>query len=331
MKFNYKVGEIINANDECKVCGNTEIRIVANKGRHYQDLTTAICTNCGLVHSHPIPSEDELKEYYREQYRSDYKSAFKPKNKHILRYTQNALERLNRLKNFTENNVKLLDIGSGSGEFLYVAKKQGFDVTGIEPHEGYSKYTRENFDVKIVNSIFQEAKIENESFDVITIHHVLEHLQRPLSALIHISKWLKFNGIIMIDVPDVEHSYHSPINRFHYAHIYNFNHLTLKAILTKAGFEVINHPNNQAGTILAARKVNEPKLEMKISMPENYENLWQIFSQGEKAEIYKKKKPLFRIFSKLNRYSKEFVRSLFFNNSKNIVDAELKRLGGAVS
>ncbi|MDX1949770.1 MAG: class I SAM-dependent methyltransferase [Rickettsiales bacterium] len=322
----YQIGEIVKSDEECFICGSHEVRIVANKGRHFQKLTTAICTGCGMVHSHPIPSEDELKNYYKKQYRSDYKSAYQPKKKHIIRYSKNALHRLERLKQFTNEKSKLLDIGSGSGEFLYAAQIAGFDVTGIEPHEGYSKYTKDTFGVNVINSMFQDANVENESYDIITLHHVLEHLQKPLTALASISKWLKFDGILVIDVPDIEHTSHSPTNRFHYAHIYNFNYETLKALLTKAGFEVISHPSNQAGTILAAKKVREADFNMQISMPENYAKLWQLFSEGFKAKNYKKKNRLVRMYNKLVRYTKEFFVGLFLDDRKNIVEKELQKL-----
>lgn len=321
----YEFGQTVQSLQPCKICGSHDLRVVATKGRHFQDLTTAICTGCGLIHSYPIPTEEELNNYYQKQYRSEYKSAYTPKRKHIIRYSRYAMSRLDRLKKFTDSNVSLLDIGSGSGEFVYAAQLAGFHVQAIEPHEGYSDYTRKTFGVSVLTCPFQKAEIAHGSVDVITLHHVLEHLQYPLTALIHVSQWLKLGGVIMIDVPDIEHTMHSPINRFHYAHIYNFNHETLKAFLIKAGFELIDHPDNQSGTILAARKVRDADYHMTIAMPDNYNKLLAFLSQGEKAEHYKKKSRIKRFLSKCYRYPKEIIEGLWFWNPKRIVEREFKR------
>lgn len=320
--MSHSIGEIIHSTHPCKICKSQELQVLASLGRHFQDLTTTICTGCGLVHSYPIPTEEELNAYYKKQYRSNYKLAFTPQRKHIIRYSRNAMMRLKRLKQFTNTNVSLLDIGSGSGEFLYAAQLAGFNVRGIEPHEGYSDYTRKTFDVPVITSPFQYADVAEESVDIITLHHVLEHLQHPLTALIHLSRWIKYGGIIMIDVPDIEHTLHSPINRFHYAHIYNFNHETLKAFLTKAGFELINHPDNSSGTILSAKRMREADYDMKILMPDNYKKLQTILMQESKAEHYKKKKSLRRFFSKCYRYPKEVINGMLLWKPKLIVERE---------
>lgn len=322
----YTIGEIIHSTQACKICHSHELRVVATKGRHFEKLTTTICTGCGLVHSYPIPTEEELNAYYKKQYRSDYKMAYTPQRKHIMRYARNAICRIERLKQFTGTNVSLLDIGSGSGEFVYAAQLAGFDVRGIEPHEGYSAYTRKTFNVPIMTSTYQDADIAEESVDAITLHHVLEHLQHPLTALTHISRWLKYGGIIMIDVPDIEHTLHSPMNRFHYAHIYNLNHYTLKAFLTKAGFDLIDHPNNISGTILCAKKVRKAEYDMEIPMPDNFKRLWSLLMQGSKAEHYKQKKPVKRFLNKCYRYPKEFLQGVYLWCPKRIVKREFKQI-----
>jgi SAM-dependent methyltransferase len=218
----------------------------------------------------------------------------------------------------------LLDIGSGSGEFVYAAKLSGFDALGIEPHVGYSNYSKKTFNIDVRNWRFQNAEFDEQSFDIITIHHVLEHLQNPLNSLIEISKWLKFEGLLIVDVPDIETSMHSPINRFHYAHIYNFNHQTLRAILTKAGFELLEHRSNHSGTVLAAKKINQANVNLNIAMPDNYEKLWQILTKKEQALNYRKKTKIKRFFSKCWRYPKEFLQAAISADNKKIVEKQLK-------
>jgi len=315
----YRIGDLAHSTTPCKICHSHTLRIIALKGRHYQELTTVICTGCGLVRSHPIPTEEELLEYYRSQYRRDYRSAVTPKRKHIVRYSKTATERLRRLRPFVAPNSILIDVGCGSGEFLYAAQLAGYQVCGIEPHEGYSEYTRRIFDVPVLTSHFQDAEISPETVDVITLHHVLEHLQHPLTALIHISGWLKHGGILMVDVPNIEHSSHSPINRFHYAHIYNFNYPTLVAFLSKAGFELVDHPSNKQGTSLAAQKVRKADYDATIPILENYKTLWDMFMQGNNAPQYAHKHPVQRAIRKQWRYFGEYLTGVWFYRPNKIV------------
>jgi SAM-dependent methyltransferase len=323
--MDYNIGDTIHSDTPCKLCGQHELKVVATLGRNYQSLTTTLCTGCGLVHSYPIPTAEELEEYYRKQYRSEYKMAYTPQRKHILRYSRNGLERLSRLLPFTPNRGKLLDIGSGSGEFVYLAKLAGFDVTGLEPHEGYSRYTRETFEVPITSLPLEKADIPAESVDVITLHHVLEHLRFPLTSLGIMNRWLKPGGVLMIDVPDIENTSHSPTNRFHYAHIYNFNHATLKGFLQKAGFTVEEGPHQGKGTILAARKVGGPDLSLALPMPENAAHLWQLLTQENMTTHYTKATPYQKFLRKLRHYPVEFVEAMLVWSPRRIVRREFER------
>lgn len=322
--MSYHVGEKLQSGQPCKICGEHELEIVATRGRGGQHLTTGICTGCGLVHSYPIPTKEELDHYYSQNYRNDYKGVFTPQRKHILRYSRAALERLARLGQFAPKGLRLLDVGSGSGEFVYLASRAGFKAEGLEPHTGYSDYTRSTFGVPITTAVLEQAEIGAETIDVITLHHVLEHLQFPLTSLSILNRWLKPGGLIMVDVPDIETTHHSPTNRYHYAHIYNFNHDTLKAILSKAGFEVIDHPDYR-GTVLCARKVGAPDPAKNIAMPENYQRLKTLLAKEHAAVAYKRKKPLFRLLRKCWRYPSEIVVAALLGHPRRIADYVFRR------
>lgn len=317
--------QMIQSELPCKICDGHKLQVIGTEGRHFQKLTTTICTGCGLIHSYPIPSKEELDDYYSKQYRTDYKGAFTPQRKHILRYSRSSVERIKQLLLFAKIGQKLLDVGSGSGEFLYMASLSGFDANGLEPHEGYSDYTRKTFGVPVITTPLEKADIAPESYDVITLNHVLEHLHYPLTSLIRLNKWLKLGGLLAVEVPNIENTQHSPVNRFHYAHIYNFNHDTLKAILEKAGFTVENHPDFQ-GTTLFARKTGKPDPKRVITMPENYKRLLHLMSKEVAKANYRKKKPIKRFISKCYKYPLEFLESLLIWNPSQIVKREFKKV-----
>lgn len=312
----------------CIICGGYERQVIGDRGRHFQKLTTVICKGCGLIHSDPIPTAADLDEYYRKQYRSDYKMAYVPQRKHLLRYARGARQRLRNLLIFTDFRKKLLDVGSGSGEFTYLASLVGFDAQGIEPHEGYAVYSSKTFDIPVVNRPLEKAEIPSESYDIVTLNHVLEHLPSPFDSLSIINRWLKPGGLLAVEVPDIESTHHSPVNRFHFAHIYNFNHKTLVALLRKSGFAVQSHPRF-SGTSLFARKVGDPDPQAMVSMPGNYEHLLHLMSREVAEDVYRQKRPVRRFFRKCYKYPLEFFEALWLWNPKRIVKRESYRIEGA--
>ena len=322
--MNNPLHQTIQSEVPCKICRGHNLEVIGSQGRHFQKLTTTICMGCGLIHSYPIPTKKELDVYYSKQYRREYKGAYTPQRKHILRYSRGSMRRIKQLLQFASQGQKLLDVGSGSGEFVYMASLSGFDVHGLEPHEGYSEYTRKTFGIPIITAPLEKADIASESYDIITLNHVLEHLQYPLTSLSYLNRWLKAGGLLAVEVPNIETTHHSPINRFHYAHIYNFNHDTLKAMLEKSGFTVEAHPDF-IGTTLFARKTGDPDPERIIAMPDNYQRLMHLMSKEVAANNYRKKKPLKRFLSKCRRYPLEFIEAMFFLNPRRIVKREFKK------
>jgi 2-polyprenyl-3-methyl-5-hydroxy-6-metoxy-1,4-benzoquinol methylase len=213
--------------------------ILADRDRDNNPLRTVACSQCGLVWTDPRPTDEEVATYYKEQYRLSYKGVFTPQNKHVLRAGRNAMRRYAAIDSYIPGNAVMLDIGSGGGEFLYLLKSRGFNVSGIEPNRGYAEFAAETYGLDIRNTMIQEVSIDDASRDFITMFHVLEHTEDPLGTLQQLNRWVKSGGHIFIEVPNVMSNWHSPKGQFHLAHLYNFSVYTLKALAEKAGFEVL--------------------------------------------------------------------------------------------
>lgn len=305
--------------EPCQICSTKNRNVISEIGRDFKKLVTVICTGCGLIHAHPIPKKKELKEFYEKEYRLSYKSCLKPKLKHVFRYATQAFERVKEIQKYTNKNQNtLLDIGSGSGEFLYMALKFGFDAKGIEPNIGYANYSKKYLDLPVENTTYDEAELKNQSYDIVNLVDVLEHLPEPLSCLLFINRILKENGILAISVPNIGLFSHSPLTQFHYAHIYNFNPQTLEAMLTKAGFKIMN-PDKETTTLIV-RKVREPNLQLDIIMNDNYQLLQNQFNEQGYAHHYKTLKPYHRFARKCYQYTFEFFSTLFMRSPKKILD-----------
>lgn len=153
-----------------------------------------------LLKTHPQPSLEHLPSYYEsEDYIShtDAKRTLFEKLYHLVK--SNALKSKVDLLS-KENPLKgnLLDIGSGTGDFLNQAKNLGWNCIGIEPNEKAKKIAVS----KGVNFTNTLEELDNNSFDVITMWHVLEHVLDLENQIKTLKRLLKPNGTIIIAVPN---------------------------------------------------------------------------------------------------------------------------------
>tara|TARA_B100000925_G_scaffold283540_1_gene257545 strand:- start:1569 stop:2531 length:963 start_codon:yes stop_codon:yes gene_type:complete len=308
---------------ECICCGAKNREIISKTGRNFTKLTTVICTGCGLIHSDPIPTKEELKNFYERDYRLNYKSVPEPLLKHTLRYAKDSLDFLIEILSFCRfenmNQKNFLDIGAGSGEILYFAKKIGFNTKGIEPNKGYALFCKNKLNLNVINSVYEEAFIELNHFDVLNLNQVLEHMPDPLDVLIDLKKFLKEDGILVLTVPNIEANLHSPQTRFHYAHIFNYNHLNLKKLFVKAGYQILN-PDTEKTRIYAKKIMNHNNQKINFDLKANYRKIDQILKSKNPLKHYRSSMPYKRFLKKCFQYPKELILSLIYNNHKKILD-----------
>lgn len=222
----------------CPLCQATHLICVGTHDRHGHPLKTDLCRSCGHVFTNPQPTQSELDEYYGEQYRSSYKGVVTPKLKHVYRAGLHALERLDHLETFLRTGSSLLDVGAGGGEFVYLASRHGFHAQGIEPNQGYATYAQAEYGVPVNIGTIENADQSEQTWDAITLHHVLEHLADPIATLKKLSTLLTEGGAIIIEVPNVMARYHSPRRRFHFAHLHTFSESGLTLVANQAGLSV---------------------------------------------------------------------------------------------
>ena len=263
-------GTPLNAHTACPNCGGRSAQIIANQdGKTGEALITVSCSDCGLGRIDPLPTDQALAEWYAAQYRQAYKSAVQPALRHVLRAGRNAQWRWQWLR---QNTVGLepaqnthtphsLDIGSSSGEFVYLMHSLGFQAKGIEPHAGYATYARNMLGLDVNNVTLQQglASETAESLDLISMFHVLEHLPEPVSALRTIGEKLKPEGLLYIEVPNALRLC-SPHYMFFRAHTLYFTGQTLRHLLENAGFKIVAHnPDASDNLSVVAQFVNSQK------------------------------------------------------------------------
>ena len=126
-----------------------------------------------MLVTHPQPSLDKLPSYYEsDDYIShtDGKRSFFEKLYHFIKGI--ALKNKLHLIHSLSSKGTLLDIGAGTGEFLLICKKNGWQVTGIEPSDK-AKAIAQKKGIHIETAL---GGLPDHAFDVITMWHVLEHV-----------------------------------------------------------------------------------------------------------------------------------------------------------
>jgi len=222
----------------CKLCDTSSFRPINTiDAKSKEKLLLAFCNTCSLIQQESIPSDDELRIYYSHNYRQDYKNTYAPKLKYVRRAGLAAKDRINFLKqNVDIANKSLLDIGAGGGEFVYLASRNGFISSGIEPNEGYSEYAKKEYGVDIQTMMLD--KLEAASADVVTLFHVFEHMANPNNVMKKIANVLNDDGVLFIEVPNILQNDASPHNIFFKAHLFYYSHYSLVTAASKY-FEVI--------------------------------------------------------------------------------------------
>jgi 2-polyprenyl-3-methyl-5-hydroxy-6-metoxy-1,4-benzoquinol methylase len=179
-----------------------------------------------MLITHPQPSLENLGKYYEsEDYIShtDNKRSLFEKLYHFIKGI--ALNnKLNLINSFQPQKGRILDIGAGTGDFLSVAKNDGWQTIGVEPSDK-AKTIAKN---KGVSFVEQTDEIEKNSFDVITMWHVLEHVPDLEKQIKELKRLLKPSGTLIIAVPnfksfDAEYygkfwaAYDVPIHFWHFS------------------------------------------------------------------------------------------------------------------
>jgi SAM-dependent methyltransferase len=224
----------------CNLCGARDYQVVGTRDRDGRPLQTTICRRCGLVWTNPRPSDEAIDEYYRREYRKDYKKSPLPSRRKVLRGILGALDRRRRLEQVLHAGQRVLDVGSGAGEFVYVLRAAGFDARGLEPDESFAGFARDVLTVPVETGHVASASMPAGSLDAITMFHALEHVANPVGVLARLTDWLQPPGVFVIEVPNVEGRTQAPAHRFHYAHLFSFSPGTLEGVAARAGLSAVS-------------------------------------------------------------------------------------------
>lgn len=196
----------------------------------------------GYLETHPIP--ENLSEFYKSEnyisHTDSSKSLFEKVYQKLKLY--NIRYKFSKLDH-KENGKKLLDIGCGTGDFIQFAQKKGLKVFGIEPNQKAIEIAKNKIGRE--GEFFDELSDTDETFDIITLWHVLEHIPDLNRTLIEIKSKLKSEGELIIAVPNYK-SFDAKFYQSFWAaydvprHLWHFSPEDFDRLMNHHGMKIVN-------------------------------------------------------------------------------------------
>jgi 2-polyprenyl-3-methyl-5-hydroxy-6-metoxy-1,4-benzoquinol methylase len=140
---------------------------------------------------------------------------------------------------------QLLDVGCGAGQFLSRMEKFGWQVSGVEPDQDAVKVARESFGLNVYPGTLEEANFAADTFDAVTLNHVIEHVHDPVNLLKACWRVLKPGGRFVVVTPNIDSLAHRWLGLawLHLdppRHLLLFSQGSLKQCAIRAGLRVQN-------------------------------------------------------------------------------------------
>ena len=217
----------------------------------YKSVKIRVCEECGHVYNRLSPDEIVgLMKYYNEEYAPANIGATDKTGDRPGSNNQNTIGRYDQLYNLISNYInsdfKILDIGCGMGGFLDYLYTQGQkNLSGIDVTVKYVDYAKKNgrYDIKLGNA--ELIPFDNNSFDLLIIEQVLEHLVEPIKAFQEAKRVLVEGGLFCIGVPDASRYDKTYFFDFYWfimrEHIQHFDLEHLKLLARMEGFELVSY------------------------------------------------------------------------------------------
>ena len=209
------------------------------------------CTGCGLVQMNPQPFAANVERRYRESFGDDYltyqlknEMAFLELQKlaladaHFFRIEKDLMERKAAFR-LPDDSPSVLDIGCATGTILAFLKERGWKATGVEISPS-AEYARLKWGLDIRNTILEECRFSDGSFDLVLASHLVEHLNNPLSFIREVWRVLRPGARLLLTTPNIDgfqaRLFGSRWRSAIFDHLYLFSARTVRAMLSSAGF-----------------------------------------------------------------------------------------------
>jgi 2-polyprenyl-3-methyl-5-hydroxy-6-metoxy-1,4-benzoquinol methylase len=187
-----------------------------------------------MLVTYPVPKN--LAAYYKSERYISHTDSKKSLLDKVYQWVKNYTlkKKLNLINSFETQSNNILDIGAGTGDFLKVCKNNNWTIFGAEPNlearniaAKKAVFLKENF-----------LEFENQKFDIITLWHVLEHVENLQEYIFELKKMLSKEGRIIVAVPNYK-SYDAKQYKEHWAafdvprHLWHFSQNSIHKLFSE--------------------------------------------------------------------------------------------------
>jgi len=232
----------------CPVCNSASINPLLTVKDHSvskEEFVIWQCSNCSLRFTQDVPSEASIGSYYQSSEYISHTNTNKGLINQLYQKVRNFTldQKANLIIGETVKQGKILDVGAGIGAFLHNMSKKGWEISGIEPDEGARAQAKSLFDIELkeTGGLYH---LPQNSFDAITLWHVLEHVHQLHPYVDQLKSLLKPGGKLFIAVPNYD-SLDSSVYKLYWAaydvprHLYHFTPKAIDSLMQQHQLKVI--------------------------------------------------------------------------------------------
>jgi 2-polyprenyl-3-methyl-5-hydroxy-6-metoxy-1,4-benzoquinol methylase len=239
----------------CYLCGSQEGEVLVREA----PFTVKRCARCTLAYVTPRVPESHLHLIYQTDY-------FKSSNASDFGYSDYTRDRVGYLKTFRAKarlvqrhkaSGSVLEVGSAAGFFLFAMRELGYETMGVEVSPYVVDFARRELGLENVHQGFlKDAPTKAAHYDVVAMWDVIEHLSDPIAELRRIRTLIKPDGRLFLQTQDIETWFAKLLGAKwqhfkHLEHIHHFSPRTIKAVLERAGFEIVHLTHTGAGKYIS--------------------------------------------------------------------------------
>ena len=237
-------------NGEC-LCeeNSSEFITVTTQTREGEGLWEK-CLNCGLVINRKGLKKENLEEFYNNSYQqanSFTRGEVLSPREHYEVAIQSMRPVSEFLKPYLNKDMRVIDIGAATGEFLDLIKDDVNYCLANELNKNYCNFIEEELGIDATPENFLNLHFE-EGFDLVTINGTIDHMYDSLSVLDKVANDLRIGGLLYIQTPNDEQAlkiYLPELSRqafqtfmYQKAHYFSFTFKTLTKVLKSVGLQL---------------------------------------------------------------------------------------------
>ncbi|MBC7921984.1 MAG: class I SAM-dependent methyltransferase [Ferruginibacter sp.] len=225
----------------CPICGSdqfTNLMICQDYTVTQESFAIVECKKCRFKLTNPRPTQENAGRYYQSEAYISHSNTTRGIVNQLYHFARKFTlqKKLKLINSLGSEKKRLLDVGCGTGTFLEVCQKSGWNVNGTEPDAKARGLAHTRVKSQVEENLL--SAFPGETFETITLWHVLEHIHQLDESVKKLKKLLTSNGTLLVAVPNCE-SYDAKLYREKWAaydvprHLYHFSPDTVRALFLK--------------------------------------------------------------------------------------------------